>query len=39
LLRRQGGNVLQCTVNLGGGRTTRAYVLTARIFDGGGDAA
>ncbi|MBB4196684.1 hypothetical protein CCR94_22020 [Rhodoblastus sphagnicola] len=38
MLRRQGGNVLQCTVNLGGKKTSRAYVLTARILDGGGDA-
>jgi len=39
MLRRQGGNVLQCTVNIGKGRRTRAYVLTAAILDGGGDAA
>jgi len=38
MLRRQGGNVLQCTVNVGGGQRVRAYVLTAAILDGGGDA-
>ncbi len=38
ILRRQGGNVLQCTVNLGGGQRVRAYVLTSAILDGGGDA-
>jgi uncharacterized protein (DUF927 family) len=35
MLRRQGGNVLQCTVNIGGGYRARAYVLTAAILDGG----
>ena len=38
MLRRQGGNTLQCTVNLGGDQRARAYVLTAAILDGGGDA-
>jgi hypothetical protein len=38
MLRRQGGNVLQCTVNVGGGHRVRAYVLTAAILDGGDDA-
>ncbi len=38
MLRRQGGNVLQCTVNIGGGQRVRAYVLTAAILDGGDDA-
>jgi hypothetical protein len=38
MLRRQGGNILQCTVNVGGGQRVRAYVLTAAILDGGGDA-
>jgi uncharacterized protein (DUF927 family) len=37
MLRRQGGNVLQCTVNIGGGNRVRAYVLTANILDGGDD--
>ena len=39
MLRRQGGNVLQCTVNVGGGQRVRAYVLTAAILEGGGDAS
>jgi uncharacterized protein (DUF927 family) len=39
MLRRQGGNILQCTVNLGGDHRARAYVLTAAILDGGGDAS
>ena len=39
MLRRQGGDTLQCSVKLGGKQTARAYVLTARILDGGGDAA
>jgi uncharacterized protein (DUF927 family) len=38
MLRRQGGNALQCTVNLGGDQRVRAYVLTAAILDGGDDA-
>jgi putative DNA primase/helicase len=38
MLRRQGGNTLQCTVNVGGDQRVRAYVLTAAILDGGGDA-
>jgi len=39
MLRRQGGNALQCTVNIGKGKRTRAYVLTPAILDGGGNAA
>jgi uncharacterized protein (DUF927 family) len=39
LLRRQGGNVLQCTVNIGGESRVRAYVLTAGILGGGDHAA
>ena len=39
MLRRQGGESLQCTVNLGGNVRARAYVLTAAILDGGDDAA
>ena len=35
ILRRQGGNVLQCTVNIGGEHRVRAYALTAAILDGG----
>jgi len=38
MLRRQSGNVLQCTVNIGGAQRVRAYVLTAAILDGGDDA-
>jgi uncharacterized protein (DUF927 family) len=38
MLRRQGGNILQCTVNVGGDQRVRAYVLTATILDGGDDA-
>jgi uncharacterized protein (DUF927 family) len=38
MLRRQGGNVRQCTVNVGGGQRARAYVLTVAILDGGDDA-
>ena len=38
MLRRQGGNSLQCKVNIGGVHRVRAYVLTAAILDGGGDA-
>jgi uncharacterized protein (DUF927 family) len=38
MLRRQGGNVLQCTVNIGGGQRVRAYVLIAGIVEGGDDA-
>jgi uncharacterized protein (DUF927 family) len=38
MLRRQGGNILQCTVNVGGDQRVRAYVLTAAILDGGDDA-
>ena len=38
MLRRQGGNLLQCTVNLGGDQRARAYVLTAAILDGGDNA-
>jgi uncharacterized protein (DUF927 family) len=38
MLRRQSGNILQCTVNLGGGQRARAYVLTEAILDGGDDA-
>jgi hypothetical protein len=34
MLRRQGGNTLQCTVNLGGDHRARAYVLTSAILDG-----
>jgi hypothetical protein len=39
MLRRQGGNVLQCTVNIGGEHRVRAYVLTAAILDGGDGAS
>lgn len=39
MLRRQGGNVLQCVVNIGGGQRMRAYVLTGGILDGGDDAS
>jgi uncharacterized protein (DUF927 family) len=38
MLRRQGGNVLQCVVNIGGNQRVRAYVLTAAILDGSDDA-
>jgi putative DNA primase/helicase len=38
ILRRQGGNVLQCTVNIGGGQRARAYVLAAAILDRGENA-
>ena len=38
MLRRQGGNLLQCTVNIGGDQRVRAYVLTVAILDGGGNA-
>ena len=38
MLRRQGGDALQCTVNIGGDHRARAYVLTAAILDGAGDA-
>ena len=33
MLRRQGGDNLQCTVNVGGTKRTRAYVLTADLMD------
>jgi len=38
MLRRQGGGTYQCTVNIGGGARSRAYVLTAAILEGDGDA-
>lgn len=38
MLRRQGGDTYQCLVNIGGAQRVRAYVLTRRILDGGGDA-
>ena len=38
-LRTQGGPGFQCKVNLGGNQRAWAYVLTAGIMDGGGDAA
>src|SRR5579884_303683 len=37
MLRRQGGDTFQCGVKIGG-KSTRAYVLTAAIIDGGEDA-
>jgi uncharacterized protein (DUF927 family) len=36
LLRRQGGDTLQCTVRIGN-TSKRAYVLTSAIIEGGGD--
>lgn len=33
VLRRQGGNEIQCAVNIGGAKRARAYVLTAAVLD------
>jgi uncharacterized protein (DUF927 family) len=38
MLRRQRGDTLQCTVNIGRDQRARAYVLTAAILDGGSNA-
>jgi uncharacterized protein (DUF927 family) len=39
MLRRQNSGELQCVVNIGGDSRIKAYVLTAAVLDGGGNAS